>query len=171
MIRIITALALRLFAIYLLMMVVLSFVAFMLQWQYGNPELFAQPGELHFVLAMLTGFAVAAVFDILLWRMSRTALCAAGELDAKAEIAPVSVSAPQLQRLMFAGLGTYFCVQAVIMLLNDLVARLDAAFNVAGPLGTLPLAWLMPLVELLIGIGLIVGATGWRSLLQRGRER
>ena len=170
MIRIITALALRLFAIYLLMMVVLSFVAFMLQWQYGDPELFAQPGELHFVLAMLTGFAVAAVFGILLWRMSRAALCGAGELDAKAEMAPVSVSAPQLQRLMFAGLGTYFCVQAVIMLLNDLMA-LDVAFNVAGSLGTLPLTWLMPLVELLIGIGLIVGATGWRSLLQRVRER
>ena len=173
MIRIITALALRLFAIYLLTMLVLSFVVFTLQWQYGIPDLFARKDELHFVLAVLAGFAVATALGLLLWRMSRTALRAAGELDTKAELVPVTVSAFEMQRLMFAGLGTYFCVQAILMLLNGLVVRLDGPFKVVGsPMTKLPLAWLMPpLVELLIGMGLILGATGWRSLLQRVRGR
>ena len=168
MIRIITALALRLFAIYVLTMVLLSSVAFLLQWQFGIPDLLGR--DRNFLLLVLAVFVAAALIGVLLWRMGGSALCGAGELDAKPELVPVTITAPQMQRMLFAGLGTYFCVQAVIVLLNDLVARLDVVSSVAAP-SEMPLAWLVPLVELLIGIGFIAGATGWRSLLQRVRGR
>ena len=170
MIRIITALALRLFAIYVLTMVLLSFVAFLLQWQFGIFDLLGR--DRNFLLLVLVVFVAAALIGVLLWRMGGSALCGAGKLDAKTELAPVTITAPQMQRMLFAGLGIYFCVQAVIVLLNDLVARLDvASTSVAVPSEMLPLAWLVPLVELLIGIGFIASATGWRSLLQRVRGR
>ena len=169
MIRIITALALRLFAMYVLTMVLLSSVAFLLQWQFGIPDLLGR--DRNFLLLVLAVFVAAALIGVLLWRMGGSALCGAGELDAKSELVPVTITAPQMQRMLFAGLGTYFCVQAVIVLLNDLVARLDVVSSVAAPSEMLPLAWLVPLVELLIGIGFIAGAMGWRSLLQRVRGR
>lgn len=171
MIRIITALALRLFALYLVTMVAMDLpmaIALLVPGALPGVVPVAGVGS----LSMVAAAGVAIVAAIVLWKLGGGALRAAEALDvqrAGAGLADDTMGARQWQRTLFMLLGTYFCVRAGVDLAG-LLLRWRMLPDGAVASFSLYLM-LQPLLQLLIGIALVLGRDGSRRLLGRVRER
>ena len=170
MIRIITALALRLFAMYLLAALALSLTVFLLQ---THLEWGALRGDNWFYLGgVLVVFVLIAVIGALLWRLGMRALLVADRHDeGMVPAAPGRTDLLTLQRTLFALLGLYFAVRGLLGLLGVLVLHLDHNVPWAADFASMPLAWLTRLVELLIGLAIVVAAVGPRVVLRYWTRR
>ena len=165
MIRIITALALRLFAMYLLTTLAMTFVLFVVM-QSGIIGALPHGEGARYDMAVLGGFAVGAGIVALLWWLGRSALRDAGRVDAASAHAVSAVTVQQLQRILFLLLGVYFSVEALQTLVLKLT--IDANILIHG-FHMSPPAWTnlaAPLTELLLGLAIVVIAVGPRVALR-----
>ena len=165
MIRIITALALRLFAMYVLAVLALSLTVFLLQTRFEWGAL--RGDNWPYLGGVLVVFVLVAVIGALLWRLGTRALRTADRYDGgMVPAAPSRTDLLTLQRTLFALLGLYFAVHGLLGLLGDLVLHLDRNVPWVADFASMPLAWLLRLVELLIGLAIVVAAVGPRAVLR-----
>jgi hypothetical protein len=158
-------LALRLFAMYVLAVLALSLTVFLLQtrFEWGAPH-----ADNWFYLGdVLVVFVLVAVIGALLWRLGTRALRMAERHDVGLmQAAPDRADLLTLQRTLFALLGLYFAVRGLLGLLGDLVLHLDRNMPWVDDFASMPLAWLLRLNELLIGLAIVVAAVGPRAVLR-----
>ncbi len=124
MIRIITALALRLLAMYVLATLALSLTVFLLQTRFEWGAL--RGDNWTYLGGVLVVFVLVAGIGALLWRLGTRALRTADRHDGgMVPAAPSRTDLLTLQRTLFALLGLYFAVHGLLGLLRDLVLHLD----------------------------------------------
>ncbi|WP_276966946.1 hypothetical protein [Metallibacterium scheffleri] len=172
MIRIITALALRLFAIYVLALAALGLPALLLSVaQAFDPAESLRAHWLLLIILLSLLLLLALLLFTLLWRLGNAALrnaeaLATPDMSAMAGMQPIDFQ--RWQVLLFSLLGLYFCGRGLADGGSSMLAWLIQSPLPLPNVGAVDMSRLLAfehamaalraLIELLIGLGILIGA-------------
>ena len=156
------AVGVRLFAIWCALIIVREIVAFLISWR--------SPDDVSSIVLVIGGFVVAMVVLLFLWKFPKS--IARGLLPHSSEVPMQSSSYQMWFTLGTALIGLWFVASSIAPILRNLSIMYIFRPELTNPenLRSLRVGLLYYVIELVLGLCLLFGATGIRKIVWRVRN-